>query len=263
MTSRSAEPKPDGARTEGARSAAHSATATGRGARGAFRSIEPERRRLADEVYRQVLEAVLAGSLAPGERIVQEQIASEINVSRTPVREALLHLEREGILVRAGVSGFAVREISAHEVRDVYQAREAIEGHAARLVAERRDPAALARIERTIATEQSMRAGGVEAYFHANRRIHRCIVETAGNEYLLRSFDGIWNRSFSFRLFAAIERFDRGASLREHEALLAAMRDRPPAAAGEAMVVHIREGLGLQLQALGEGALGVLARPRG
>ena len=226
----------------------------GRGGRGAFRGIDPDRRRLADEVQRQLLDAVLAGALRPGERIVQERIADEINVSRTPVREALLHLEREGILVRAGASGFTVREISTREVRDIYQAREAIEGHAARIVAERRDAVALARIGRTIATEESIRTGGVEEYFHANRRIHRCVVEASGNEYLLRNFDGLWNRSFSIRMFATIENVDLGETLHEHEELVTAMRDAPPAAAAESMIVHIRNGLDLQLRALGDRA---------
>ena len=221
-----------------------------RGGRSAFRGIEPDRRRLADEVYRQVLDAVLSGALQPGERIVQERVADEINVSRTPVREALLHLEREGILVRAGTLGFTVRDVSEREVRDVYQAREAIEGHAARIVAERRDPAALERIRRTIEAEESVRGGGVEAYFHANRRIHRRVVEESGNEHLLRTFDGIWNRSFSIRVFAAIENADPGASLHEHEALVTAMREAPPAGAAEAMIAHIRDGLDLQLRAL-------------
>ena len=98
-------------------------------ARSPFQAIEPTRVRLADEVYRQVLDAVLAGNLRPGERIVQDRIAQEINVSRTPVREALLHLEQEGILARTGTVGFTVRGISESEVRDIYQAREAIEGH--------------------------------------------------------------------------------------------------------------------------------------
>ena len=219
---------------------------------GLFRGIEPDRRRLADEVYRQVLDAVLTGALQPGVRIVQERVADEINVSRTPVREALLHLEREGILVRAGASGFTVREISVREVRDIYEAREAIEGHAARIVAERRDPAALERIRRTIETEESIRAGGVEEYFHANRRIHRCIVEESGNEYLLRSFDGLWNRGFAIRIFAVIENADPGVSLHEHEALLRAMRDDAPQAAAEAMIAHVRDGLDLQIRALGD-----------
>ena len=239
-------------RRVGGRTPTGASTGAPRGGRSAFRGIEPDRRRLADEVYRQVLDAVLAGALQPGERIVQERVADEINVSRTPVREALLHLEREGILVRAGASGFTVRDISGREVRDIYQAREAIEGHAARIVAERRDPAALERIRRTIETEESIRGGDVEVYFHANRKIHRCVVEESGNEYLLRSFDGLWNRSFSIRVFAAIANADPEASLHEHEALVIAMREAAPAGAAEAMIVHIRNGLDLQLRALAD-----------
>lgn len=218
----------------------------------AFRAIEQDRTRLAEEVYRQILDAVIQGELRPGERIVQERIADEIKVSRTPIREALLDLEREGILTRAGAAGFMVRTVTVREVRDIYQTREAIEGHATRLVAERRDAASLRRIEQTIETEESMSVGSVEEYFHANRLIHRGIVEETGNEYLLRSFDRIWNRASSFRIFAAIETADPGASLGEHREIFLAVRDEAPLEAGEAMVHHIRDGLELQLGALGE-----------
>ena len=220
--------------------------------RSPFRAIEPNRTRLADEVYRQVLDAVLNGTLKPGQRIVQDRLASEINISRTPVREALLHLEREGVLARVGAAGFTIREIGEREVRDIYQAREAIEGYAARIVAERRNAASLKRIERTVEKEQSMAVGGVGEYFDANRRIHRSIVDETGNEYLLRSFDALWNRALSFRIFATIQAVDLSASLREHETLVASMRDDPPNEAAEAMIAHIREGLALQLRALSE-----------
>ena len=199
-----------------------------------------------------MLDAVLSGDLRPGERIVQDRIAQEINVSRTPVREALLHLEQEGIIARAGTVGFTVRGITESEVRDIYQAREAIEGYAARLVAEQRSSASLRRIERTVEREESIAAGGVEEYFHANRRIHRSIVEETGNEYLVKSFDAIWNRGFSFRVFAAIDEAKLDASPHEHEQLVAAMRADHPREAGEAMIDHIRQGLTLQLRALEE-----------
>ena len=225
-------------------------------ARSPFQAIEPSRARLADEVYRQVLDAVLAGDLAPGERIVQDRIAQEINVSRTPVREALLHLEREGILAWAGTAGFTVRGIDESEVRDIYQAREAIEGYAARVVAEQRSAASLKRIEQTVEKEESIATGGVEEYFHANRRIHRSIVEETGNRYLLKSFDAIWNRGFSFRVFASIEHSDLDASLHEHAGLVASMRSDHPRETGEAMIAHIRQGLTLQLRALAEQAAG-------
>ena len=234
---------------DGHRSAAPPRRAQSRSGGTPFRPISPERPRLSDEVYRQVLDAVVAGTIGPGERIVQERLADEVQVSRTPVREALLRLEREGILDRAG-GGFAVRSVSIGEVRAIYQAREAIEGYGARLVAARRDPAALARIERTIEREQAIERGEVVTYFHANRRIHRQVMEEAGNPVLLQSFDGLWNRGFSLRMFAVIEHVDPGASLRSHERLLFAMRDDDPIQAGETMIAHIRDGLGLQLRAL-------------
>ena len=134
----------------------------------------------------------------------------------------------------------------------IYRAREAIEGYAARVVAEQRSAASLRRIARTVEREESIAIGGVEAYFHANRRIHRSIVEETGNEYLLKSFDAIWNRGFLFRVFAAIENADLDASLHEREGLVASMRSAHPREAGEAMIAHIRQGLTLQLRAITE-----------
>lgn len=217
-----------------------------------FRALPPERQRLADRVYRQVLDAIVGGFLPPGGRIIQERLAAEINVSRTPVREALLQLEREGILARSGSGGFKVRSITDKEVSEVYETREAIEGHAARMVAERRDASALDRIAAVVEAEESLSGGGVEAYFHANRRIHRSVLESAGNEMLLRLFDRLWNRGASLHIFAAIDPGDLAATLSGHETLVAAMRTKSPAEAGEAMVMHIRNGLALQLRSLAE-----------
>ena len=217
-----------------------------------FRALPPERQRLADRVYRQVLDAVVGGFLPPGGRIVQERLAAEINVSRTPVREALLQLEREGILARSGSGGFAVRSITEREVREVYETREAIEGHAARLVAEHQDPEALDRIAAVIEKEESLTNGDVEEYFHANRRIHRSVLENAGNEILLRLFDRLWNRGASLHIFSAIESDDLDATLRGHDALVGAMRNHSPTEASDAMIMHIRSGLSLQLRSVAE-----------
>jgi DNA-binding GntR family transcriptional regulator len=215
-----------------------------------FTQLPNVQSRLASDVYEQILGAILSGHIAPGERIVQEKIAAEINVSRTPVREALLRLEQEGILEISGRSGFTIRTITPAEVAQIYQAREAVEGYAARLVAEAADPAHFLRIERVILKEEKLSSRNVEDYFHANKRIHRAIVEETGNRYMLEQFDGIWNRGISFRLFAAIDTVDLGKSLSEHHALLEAIKSGTPDTAQRAMILHIRDGLGLQLKAL-------------
>jgi DNA-binding GntR family transcriptional regulator len=216
-----------------------------------FKQLPNVQSRLASDVYEQILGAVLSGHIAPGARIVQEKIAAEINVSRTPVREALLRLEQEGILEISGRSGFTIRKIGDGEVRQIYQAREAVEGYAARLVSEARDTAQFDRIGKVIAREEKLSSQNVEDYFHANKRIHRAIVEETGNRYMLEQFDGIWNRGISFRLFAAIDTAELGASLAAHHLLLDAIASGTPGEAQQAMILHIRDGLGLQLKALG------------
>ncbi|MEE2716854.1 MAG: GntR family transcriptional regulator [SAR324 cluster bacterium] len=215
-----------------------------------FQQLPNTQPRLADEVYRQVFSAILSGHIEPGERIVQEKIAAEINVSRTPVREALLRLEQEGILEIASRSGFRIRKITDAEVRQIYQAREAVEGYSARIMAESGTPTQHNAIETVIAQEQQSQPDGIEDFFRANKRIHRTIVEQTDNRHLLEMFDSLWNRGISFRLFAAISNVDLAESLGEHQVLVDTIRVGSPEAAEAAMVAHIRDGLDLQLEAL-------------
>ncbi|MDH5294672.1 MAG: GntR family transcriptional regulator, partial [Acidimicrobiia bacterium] len=116
----------------------------------AFERLERTTVRLADFVYRQIFDAVVSGRIPPGERLVQEVLAEEMDVSRTPVREALLRLESEGILAASDRGGFLVRSLDLAEVQATYELRAAVEGYAARLVAERGDPAAVGMIRTAI-----------------------------------------------------------------------------------------------------------------
>ncbi len=215
-----------------------------------FKQIETQQSRLADEVYRQILDVIHLGGIAPQERIVQERLAKELKVSRTPVREALLRLEQEGVLVTAGRSGFKIRELSTDDVRESYQARGAVEGHAARIIATMRDPSIIDEIRAVIEREENIEGAEAVDYFNANRAIHRTIVEQTRNRYLLEMFDIIWNRGISYRMFAAIERLDLSKSLGGHMALCDAMERGSPEEALAAMLEHIEDGLELQFEAL-------------
>lgn len=199
--------------------------------------------RLADDVYDQILSAIVNGEIAPGERLIQEKIASQINISRTPVREALLRLEQEGILEISGRKGFSIRQISEDEVRQVYAVREAIEGYAARQVAEEKDPKQLAAIKKAIEAEREEDITDLQVDFRVNRTIHRTIVEQTGNPMLLEMFDRIWGRSVSLWLFAATR--DDAGPLEpiEHQALYKMLSTADPDTAQKAMIEHIREGL--------------------
>ncbi|MEM9605021.1 MAG: GntR family transcriptional regulator [Pseudomonadota bacterium] len=215
-----------------------------------LKRIQLTPRRIADEIYSQLLAAIGDGDIAPNQRLVQERLAAELDVSRTPVREALLRLEQEGVLERAGKAGFVIRSITADEVRDIYQARQAIEGFSVRLLTERADSAALASIRRTIEREERSVGNTAKAYFNANLNIHRTFVSLAGNAYLLELFDGIWNRGSSFRMFAAIDDVDLARSLGDHDALVDAIETGDTDYAAATMRAHIVDGLDLQLAAI-------------
>jgi DNA-binding GntR family transcriptional regulator len=211
----------------------------------ALKTIKLERQRLADNVYDQLLQAIREGEISEEMQLVQEKLAEQLQISRTPVREALLRLEREGILVSSPRGGFSLYRMSPPEVSKLYQARAAVEGQAARMLADLNK-----RLKTFIRREESASLQSVEDYFGVNRNIHRSIVEATDNRYLLEMFDNIWNRAITFNLFAVIKKVDLAKSLGDHLRLIEAIETGNRTVAQEAAIDHIAHGLDLQIEAL-------------
>lgn len=207
-----------------------------------FKSLARPRTRLADQVYEQILEAIRTGAITANQKIVQEKLAERFEISRTPVREALFRMEQEGILAFAGGGGFVIRQLGPHEIAEIYDARAAVEGFAARLLAERNDPATNDALRAKIREAESLDETSVQAYFEANRSIHRAIIEASRNRFLLEHFDNLWNRGSSFTLFASITDERLKKSLGNHLSLIDAIESGNGSVAAEAMIAHIREG---------------------
>ncbi len=206
--------------------------------------------RLADDVYDQILSAIVNGQIEPGERLIQEKIAAQINISRTPVREALLRLEQDGILEQTGRKGFSIRQISSAEVHNLYGAREAVEGYAAYLVAEAAEADQLAAIKTAVDEELSLKKRDVEAEFRINRNIHRTIVAQTGNPILMDMFNILWGRGLSLWLFAATRSNETPPDPDIHLQLYTALSAGDPRHAQDAMIQHIRDGLAMHLKGL-------------
>jgi DNA-binding GntR family transcriptional regulator len=216
----------------------------------AFRSITTQRRRLADEVYDQLVNAIMARDIGPDDRLVQEKLAAELDISRTPVREALLRLEKEGVLHQANSGGFRLANISEEETRELYQARAAIEGQAARILTVRKDADEIASLRRIITQNETLKNPTTQDYFIANRTIHRAFMEAAGNRFLLEMFDMIWGRAMAFHLFAAIENTDIASSLGNHMELVDVIASGDKAAALEEFTTHIQHGFELHIDGI-------------
>ncbi|MGH2872322.1 MAG: GntR family transcriptional regulator [Solirubrobacteraceae bacterium] len=209
----------------------------------AIQRIDRSHSWLAGEVYDRLVEALVQGAVNPGDRLIQDRLAEELDVSRTPVREALLRLKDEGVLEPSGRRGYVVRRLTEADLRDLYGARDAVEGHAAAIIAEV-GGAALQAVRDALAQAVARRPRSSREAFDANRLLHRTIVEQTRNAYLLSFFDAIWGRAITavayhdFYVRAPHDEF-----IAEHEALIEQLATGDPTRARRAMVEHIAWGL--------------------
>ncbi len=216
----------------------------------AFKSIQPVRRRLADEVYDQLVSAIMNLDIGQKDRLVQEKLATDLGISRTPVREALMRLEQEGVLQKSAQGGYRLHQMSDQEVRELYQTRAAIEGQVARILAEKNDASDHALLRETIQREENISSASIRDYFEANRNIHRRFVELANNRYLLEMFDMTWGKAMAFQIFAQIENVDLSKSLGDHMALVDVIETGDKVEALEVFIQHIQDGFDLQMEGI-------------
>jgi DNA-binding GntR family transcriptional regulator len=151
---------------------------------------------LVDQVRDAILEEISSGRLPPGERIIQEQIAQALGVSRQPVQQALALLRDQGLLRDASGRGLVVAPLDPDEVQHMYELREAIEGvaarQAARLAAERAAKLGPALID---AGRKAVAAGSVPRLVAADRKFHQFIYELSGNPLVAPAMAVHWSYS--------------------------------------------------------------------
>ncbi len=149
-----------------------------------------------ERVYHHVRTGILTRRFADNDLLAEGRIAQETGVSRTPVREALLRLEAEGMVALLPKRGALVLPVSAQEWRDVLATRELVETHCVREVIENgQAPMLAARLSRAVDDlQQAARAGDLCAYVSADRDFHATIVAAAGNSILDRLYGSLRDR---------------------------------------------------------------------
>jgi DNA-binding GntR family transcriptional regulator len=211
----------------------------------------PRTRSRADFVYESLRDAISDGRIAGGERVREEEVARNLGVSRTPVREALQRLQQRGILILGPGRGLVVAQLSHEQVVELYAMREILEGSAARFAAEHATTAEIATLYQL---QEQLRTAEGDDMLHItlNRRFHQAIYEAAHNRYLMQTLESLHDsfallRSSTFRLphrqrnsdeerhriIAAIERRDPELAEKEaREHILQAQRTRFESPAG-------------------------------
>ena len=144
-----------------------------------------------DRVYAALRERIMAGEIAPDERLHQEALAEELGVSRTPLREALARLAADGLVELLPNRGARVASVRGEDMEAAYEARLHLEPAAAALAARRAEPADLKSMRQSV-TEHRKAVDDLRRAFLANRAFHLAVVEAAHNPYMLRFAETLW-----------------------------------------------------------------------
>jgi DNA-binding GntR family transcriptional regulator len=202
-------------------------------------SFAPVRRRsIEDEVYQRLREAILAGELAGGERLVHEDLANRFGISRIPVRDALKRLVADGLVDLDERRIYRVSRCGIEDVEEIYSLRSLLESHAVALATARLeddDLAALARLQEEM--EEAAATRDAETFVERNQAFHRGLYECAGQPRLLRMIEGLWQGLPPLTPLTIESRLAK--SNQEHRAIVDALRARDTAGAVEALRAHI------------------------
>lgn len=195
------------------------------------------------EVYEQLRRAIVEGSIRPNERLIESELAERLDVSRTPIRESILRLAGDGLVV-SHRRGWVVREHSPQEIREVFEIRAALEGFAARLAAERATDAELARI-------QSIHRDYSESIQNSNRGqlvahnddFHEAVIAAAGNQLLAEQIHRNSHYYFIHRIAGFLSDDEVRVSIAGHEELVQALIAREPDRAEQVARARVFDGL--------------------
>ena len=195
--------------------------------------------------YQYAKERILDGILAGGDLISEGTVAEALGISRTPVREAFLRLESEGLLRLYPKRGAVVVPVSAKEVETVLETRELIESFAAEKVSSLGQPALERLVEELREQLQEQRklreAGDGKAFVAADQLFHQLIVQAADNPILLDLYAGLRDRQQRMGLYAVFNDTDRlRATNHEHVELVALLEKGDLAAYRAALRGHLR-----------------------
>ena len=198
--------------------------------------------------YRQILAEISNGTLLPGARLRETELAARFGISRTPVREAIRLLEADGLVAHMPRQGAAIRLLDYTEVMELYEMRAVLEGTAARLAARAASDMELDELialnaEMAIATETA-------TAYELNRQFHMTLLDAAKNRYLVKSVNALQKTLLILGPTTLVEPIRAQDAVTEHNAILVALRDRDGMRAETAMRAHIEAAHRVRLRAL-------------
>jgi len=193
----------------------------------------------------------VSGRLRPNERLIETDIALKMNISRTPVREALKLLETQGYLSRLPSGGLIVTDHSPSQIRNLYEVREALETMALRLACQRATEEEIEQVEELhIRIIDAVRERDINQFIELNSAFHNHLLSACGNEQLLALLQTFRDQYFDRRLVRVFSANEWRNMPKQHQKLLDAVRQRDQRLAERAVREHITTALRIAIERL-------------
>ena len=182
---------------------------------------------LREKILETIRDAILKGTLKPGERVSEPDLAERFGISRTPIREAFRQLESEGYLQVVPRKGAVVASLSARDIEEFYAIKIILEGFAARMAAEKLTGKEIERLEsinerlHKIAEE-----GDVKTFFRVHNEFHEVFIKAAGNEKLSEMINQLVMKFKRLRLASLSQPGRMAVSIEDHQDMIQAFKDR-------------------------------------
>jgi len=195
---------------------------------------------LRELVFETLRKAIISGDLKSGERLMEVQLAEELGVSRTPVREAIRKLELEGLVVMVPRKGAYVAGVSLKDVAEVFEIRASLEGLAASLAAERITEDEIEHLERLLVQIKScVDEGNIEKLIHKDEEFHDSLYKAARNEKLVQIINNLREQIHRFRVTSLTNPNRAKELFEEHKRIVEALADRDSDLARKITQEHI------------------------
>jgi len=211
----------------------------------------PDRKSLGDHVFENLRQAIIRGKVAPGDRLVESRIAGVLDISRTPVREAIHKLEREGLLRKLPHGGFTVVHLSREDIEETFGIRCVLESYAARLAAlNHRDEDLIPLEEKIREFHACLTNGRLDELPRINTEFHNLFYGLSRSPKLIKLINDLRDQIYRFRkILLKIDNMAR-TSNEDHRNMLEAIRERDVDRVENLVKEHIERGKRIVLKAL-------------
>lgn len=204
--------------------------------------------------YAELRKLIFDNQLTPGKRMFEQEVADLLQMSRTPVREALIRLAEDGLVSVRPRHGMMVLPISPDDMRDIYDVVTSLEATAAELAIEKGvDKAKIDQLSEAVLTmENALQAGDRSAWSKADEEFHQLLVKFSGNARLITLVNGMWDQTHRARIATLSRRPLPFSSNKDHRELVKAIEDGDAEAAKRIHVAHRKKARDLLVNLLVE-----------